>query len=272
MKLCARVSVKKRHEGGGAQSGDHDWLQASWVTPGIQPHLTLINWPGVLLSLHWATWQKGRPQDSTTPHGMIRLLTSFFSFSLPNSISLFASCQQVKKTHSTELCQVSSNHSRTPKMTEGRGDIAVHCFHKEIQDVHNFLTGGKKILLNLFKFWGCLILYGIIFWSISVKHTLRHLCQILRDRCVLFSCCHLSQLTFLVNFFLVFKWTYRKKSPVDWWWTGDKMFLLSCLKRSQKALNVHTLNQRQKYTPVERRLAWIFSISWSVYHPSPPLN
>lgn len=64
---------------GGGVPKRGSWLTPGiMMTPGIQAHLTLINWPGVPLSLHWATWQRGRPQDSTTPQGMIRLLTSVF--------------------------------------------------------------------------------------------------------------------------------------------------------------------------------------------------
>lgn len=122
----------------------------SWVTPGIQPHLTLINWPGVLPSLHWATWQKGRPQDSAAPPGMICLMAFFFcqsrsvsgSFSvpiivcLPLSLALCVSVLAVSRwrRHTpvsfAKLAQITQAHPKWLTMVVavvGRYN-AVHCF------------------------------------------------------------------------------------------------------------------------------------------------
>lgn len=41
--------------------------QGSALTPGIQPHLTLINWQAAPLSLYPAPWQKGRAQTHCEP-------------------------------------------------------------------------------------------------------------------------------------------------------------------------------------------------------------
>jgi len=137
---------------GGAERG-------SWVTPGIQPHLTLINWPGILLSL---LWQKGRLQSSAASSGMIRL--SFFCLSYSFSVPIIASLSTFFilavsrwRRHTPQsfakLAQITGTHESTSH--GGRGHNAVHCFLTEILDVQIFLTEEKKWRSS---------------WILSVKH------------------------------------------------------------------------------------------------------
>lgn len=78
--------------------GEH----GSWVTPGIQPHLTLINWPGVL---HLSTGPPDRKVDHRTAQhhqGWSVLWLSFFvclASSLTRSLS-----QSLSVSLSLSLC------------------------------------------------------------------------------------------------------------------------------------------------------------------------
>lgn len=134
------------------------------------------------------------------------------------------------------LCQVSSNHSDTPKTTcVSRKAVCVQLdlifFHKAIHDVYNFVTVEEKYtkshqVLRMFN----------LQWHIILKHNCKTCSSSLLSNvarsCVLFFNVVIRQrrICFPLPSASVLKWIYRKKSLVDWWRTGDEMFLLSCSK------------------------------------------
>lgn len=175
------------------QSRDHEWLQAS-------SHIWL--W---LIGLAFFCLSAGQP-DRKVDHRTAKHHQGWSpspSFSLSFSLSLSAGCQQVKQTHSTELCKVSSNHSGTPRKTcvaGRRAHNALHCFHENIQDVRSLnwtkIWNWNQLREDLFKCGGCLIPGSHNIYKGTFK---THWSQILQDWCVLLCICQLSEM----NFFLL---------------------------------------------------------------------